>query len=113
MGPIAEKAIGIELVVAQKIEDVAMEFVGAALDGEHDGCPAGVTKFGRGVAGDDFHFFEGVHIGRIADTVIDGVIDVDAVEQKVVGLFAIAVHVGARAEARVHAGRIRAHRTGN
>lgn len=96
---VGEETVGIEFVVAEKFEDVAVELVGTALEGHDDACAADVAVFAAAVAGDDFDLFEGVDVGLIADAVADGFSGFDAVEQEVVRLFAIAVYLGAAAAA--------------
>ncbi len=74
-----------------------MEFIGAALERGIDDGAADVAKLRRAVAGDHFHFFQRVHVGVVANAIVDGIVGVDTVQKEVIGLFAIAIHLRAAA----------------
>ena len=111
---VVEEAVGIELIVAQELEHIAVVLVGAALQRHHDAGAADVAEFGAGIAGNHFHFFQRVHVRLITDLVIHALVDVHAIEDEVVGLLAIAVHLRTRTGALEAGGGVhRARRGGN
>ena len=89
-----------------------MKIIGAALELQHDGSSACVTEFRSGVAREYSHLLQRVNVRGAADSVVDGIVDVHAVEHEVVRLLTIAVHIRASAETRVHTRRIGADEPG-
>ena len=73
-----------------------MVLVRSALDGHHDRAAADVTELAATVTGDDFYFFECIHVRLIAHAVVDGVIHVHTIEQKIIRLLAVAIHLRTR-----------------
>src|SRR5260370_21068716 len=90
-GVLVGPAVGVQVVVFEEPEGVAVEAVGSAL-GDHDDLAAvGVAVLGGGIAADDPEFADGVYVGTVVDVIVDGVVDVDTIEGVVVGLLAVAV----------------------
>src|SRR5260370_30777261 len=90
-GVLVRPAVGVQVVVFEEPEGVAMEAVGSAL-GDHDDLAAvRVAILGGGIAADDAEFADGVYVGTVVDVVVDGVVDVDTIEGVVVGLLTVAV----------------------
>ncbi len=98
-GAIVEVAVRVHFIVAQKLEDIAVQLIGPALDRHDYARAADVAVFAASVAGDHLHFFQGVDVGLVADTVADCFAGFHAVEQEVVGLLPIAVDLWAAAAA--------------
>ena len=76
-----------------------MELIGARLDGRTDDAAHEVTELGRRILGDLVEFLDGVHAGGIPNQVIGDLVVVHPVQHEVVGLLAVAVHIGAAAVA--------------
>ncbi len=53
-------AVGIQLVVAEKLPDVAVKLVSSGLEGSADNAALEITEFGRGVLGDQVEFLDGI-----------------------------------------------------
>ena len=90
-GRIGEEVVGVEIVVAQKLEDRAVKLIGAALDGGVDHRAGGVAELGGEVVGLDLELLYRVDRGDYRDAVAsdgagvrDGVV-VDAIERDFVG----------------------------
>ena len=68
LGPraIVEVAVRVHFIVAQKLEDIAVQLIGPALDRHDHARAADVTVFAAAVAGDHLYFFEGVDVGLVA-----------------------------------------------
>src|SRR5450756_1032021 len=85
-------AIGVHVVVLEKPERVPVKAVRSALR-DHDNLPpVGVSVLGGGIAADNAEFADGIHVGTVVNVVVNGVVDVDAIEGVVVGLLAVPVH---------------------
>src|SRR5260370_13827304 len=90
-GVLIRPTIGVQVVVFEEPEGIAVEAVGSAL-GDHDDLAAvGVAVLVGGIAADDPEFADGVYVGTVVDVIVDGVVDVDTIEGVVVGLLAVAV----------------------
>ena len=86
-------SVGVERVVAQKFEDAAVKSIGSRLDAGVDDAALVIAKLRRGVLGDDVEFLDSVDARLVADFVV-GVFAVDdAIEQKLIGLLAVAIDV--------------------
>src|ERR1700687_5865148 len=78
-------AVGVQVVIFEEPEGVAVEAVGSALGYHDDLAAVGVGVLGGGIATDDAEFADGVYVGTVVDVVVDGVVDVDTIEGVVVG----------------------------
>ena len=99
---VARPLIGVEKIVAQKFERVAMKLVTAGLDADADDAAQELAEIGAGIVRDDVKLLDRVDAGRIRDVVVHELVVVHAVQQVVIGLLAVAVDVGpARVEREV------------
>ena len=71
-----------------------MKLIGSALGRHIDDGAVAVSELRVGVAGQNLYLFYRIYVGVIADQVSHGFIDVDAIEQKVVGLLAVSIDIG-------------------
>jgi len=71
-----------------------MKAVGSGLDDDVSYPADGMARFGTVLVSDDIEFLNGFGAGRISDFVVVVLIVVDAIEDVVVGLLAIAIDVG-------------------
>src|SRR5260370_1813559 len=90
-GVLIRPTIGVQVVVFEEPEGVAVEAVVSALGDLVDRAAVGVAVLGGGIAADDREFADGVYVGTVVDVIVDGVVDVDTIEGVVVGLLAVAV----------------------
>src|SRR5262245_37246538 len=72
-----------------------MELIRTRLQRLDDRSACDVAELGRGVAGFDLEFRNGVHVWLVPDAVVNRLIDGNAVQQKRVALLAVSVHIGA------------------
>ncbi len=84
-------AVGVQVVVFEEPEGVAVEAVGSALSDHDDLAAVGVAVLGGGISADDAEFADGVYVGTVVDVVVDSVVDIDTIEGVVVGLLTVAV----------------------
>ena len=87
-----KKFAGIHCVVAQKLEHVAVEAVGARLgDGIHHGA-AELSVFRVKAVGDKTELLDGVEVRNQTCTEVSSLADVAPVHQKRVGGLALAIY---------------------
>src|SRR5260221_983925 len=86
--------IGVERVVPEKFENVAMEGVGPRFEGRAHDATLVIAKFRRGVLGDQVEFLNGVDVGGVPGLVVLVFAIEDPVNQVGVGLFAVSIDVG-------------------
>ena len=84
-------AVGIQLVVAEVLPDVAVVLVGSGLDGSANDPALEVTKLGRGILRDQVELLDRIRSGRVPQKVVRNLVIVHAIKNKVVGLFAVAI----------------------
>ena len=83
--------IGGESAARMQQKEIAVEVVGST-PGDHDHFAAiHIAELGVGIAGDDVNFLKREGRGVVADGVLKGLIDIDAVQNVAVRLLAIAV----------------------
>src|SRR5882757_5278147 len=90
-GVLVRPAVGVQIVVFEEPEGVAVEAVGSTLGDYDDLATIGVAVLGGCVATDNAEFADSVYVGTVVDVVVDSVVDVDTIEGVVVGLLAVAV----------------------
>ena len=73
---------------------VAVKLVAAGLGADADHAAQEVAELGAGIVGDYVEFLNGVHARGKRDVIVHEFVVVDAIEQIVVGLLAIAVDIG-------------------
>ena len=98
---IKKDVLGIELVVAQKLECRTMERVGSGL-GDHVGHSAcRAARFSRVQAGGHVHFLNGVHGGTDTDNAVKALVVVHAVDHVVVGIVSLSIRGIRRLQAAI------------
>ena len=106
-----DQVVGVQHVVAEEFEHVAVKVIRARLDLRADDRAHEVAELGRSVLRDLVELLNGVHARRIAHQVVRHLVVVHAVQNEVVGLLAVAVDVRPSAAGRRlavgEAGRIR------
>src|SRR5580698_10612271 len=94
--------VRIQCVVADELEGVAVELIASGFDRDADDATEIVTVGRRRILRDEVDLLDGVDNGREGYNVVVDLIVVDAVEDVVVGLLAVAVDIGtANLEARL------------
>ena len=88
--------VGVEEIVAQILEQVAVELVGARFQADVDHAAEKLAELRIRIVGDHAEFLDRVHVRRVGHIVIDELDVLHAVQQVVIGLLAIAVEVGPR-----------------
>ncbi len=85
-----EEVAGVEVVVAEVVEGLAVDLVGAGAGGDVDDGAGGAAELGAEGGVDDLELGGGVDGGLEGDLVLRHIVEVDAVDLEVVGVFAIA-----------------------
>ncbi len=70
-----------------------MELVGAALEHAHHTAAVDITVVGRRVGGENLDLLQRLRRRAVGDEVVEGLVDIDAVQRIVVGLSAVAIQV--------------------
>src|SRR5882762_3953421 len=86
--------IGVENVVPEELENVAVKAVGAGFDGGVHDPALKVPEFSGGVLGNEIELLNGVGGRSEAEAILRNLVVVDAVEQEIVSLLAVSVDVG-------------------
>ena len=89
---VVRPGVRIERVIANELERVPVQIVGPGLQRGVHGGAGHIAEFRRRIAGLDLELRERVDVRLVADPVIDGLVDGDAVEEEGVSLLAVAVH---------------------
>ena len=94
LGAVVGPGVRVEVAVAVELEHVPAELVRAGLDDVADHGAGDVADVGRVVVRLHADLGEGVGARLVGDPVVDRLVHVDAVDQEVVRLLAVAVDVG-------------------
>jgi hypothetical protein len=90
-GELIEPGIGIEFVVFEEGEGRSVEVICTAFQDGNDVSAVDVSVLCSGVRSDGGQVLDRVWTGIVADGVVDGLVDLDAIEKIVVTLIAISV----------------------
>src|SRR6476660_4985367 len=89
--------VGVEDVVAEELEGIAVEAVGPRLNGGVYNSALKISELCRGVLRDDVKLLNGVRRRRESKPVLRYLVVINAVQQEVISLFTIAIDIGAPA----------------
>src|SRR5689334_18125735 len=92
--PVIAPVVGVELVIAEILKCIAVKLVGAGFDHYANDPALEIAELGGSVIGDHPKFLDGVGIGLIGSLIFCCEIVIDAVEQEIIALLAVSVHIG-------------------